>query len=166
MRAVRVAPIVIVFVVAWLVACGDSPTEVPSPEDLTYAPELNVDFTMMTRRASGLWVQDLEAGTGETVAAGDSAYVLYQGWLPNGVRFDAATNPGSPAGVVIGVGQLIDGWDEGIPGMKVGGLRRLIIPPHLGYGSSTFGPIPGNSTLVFDVRLQSIRRNAAAGSGK
>jgi len=156
-RVLRIAPPVLVLAVAWLASCGDSPTEVPDPEDLTYAPELGVDFTKMTRTSSGLWMQDVEVGSGMQAAVGDSLDVLYEAWLPSGLRFDAATDPDDPAIVRVGVGDLIDGWDEGIPGMRVGGLRRLVIPPHLGYGSRANGPIPGNSTLVFDVWLQSIR---------
>jgi len=152
-RALRFAPIVVV----WLAACGDNPVDVPDPEDLTYAPGLGVDFTMMTRTASGLWMQDVEVGTGATAAVGQTVRVLYEGWLPSGLRFDAATDPSDPAEMRIGVGDLIEGWDEGIPGIRVGGLRRLVIPPHLGYGSRAFGPIPGHSTLVFNVRLQSIQ---------
>lgn len=153
LRALRLPALVF----ALFAACGDGVTDVPDPEDLTYAPELGVDFSQMTRRSSGLWVQDVEVGAGAQAASGQTLHVLYEGWLPSGVRFDAATDANDPLELTIGVGDVIDGWDEGVPGMRVGGLRRLVIPPHLGYGSRAFGPIPANSTLVFEIRLQSIR---------
>jgi FKBP-type peptidyl-prolyl cis-trans isomerase len=157
MRRLLRAASVVVLVLALPGACGDSPAEVLDPEELTYAPELDVDFTKLTRRASGLYVQDMEVGSGAEASSGQTLRLLYEAWLPSGFRFDFATDPADPLEVQIGVGDVIDGWDEGVPGMRVGGMRRLVIPPHLGYGSRAFGPIPGNSTLIFDIRLLSIQ---------
>ncbi len=107
---------------------------------------------------------DLLVGTGAEAATGKTVYVNYTGWLYDstkidgkGLQFDTNTGGGPFGPVVLGNGQVIAGWDQGIPGMKVGGRRRLVIPPSLGYGSSRNGPIPPNSTLVFEVELLSVQ---------
>jgi FKBP-type peptidyl-prolyl cis-trans isomerase len=82
--------------------------------------------------------------------------VNYVGTLTNGTKFDSSYDKGQPYTFRIGAGQVIAGWDQGVPGMKVGGKRRLTIPPSLGYGSQANGSIPPNSTLVFEVDLVSI----------
>jgi len=104
---------------------------------------------------NGLQIQDLKVGTGSEAKAGDTISVNYVGSLENGTVFDASSKHGGPATFQIGVGQLIKGWDIGIPGMKVGGKRKLVVPPSLGYGSQNVGNglIPPNSTLVFEVEL-------------
>ena len=108
---------------------------------------------------NGLQIQDLKIGTGPEAKAGDAISVNYIGALENGTVFDASAKHGGPATFQIGVGQLIKGWDIGIPGMKVGGKRKLIVPPSLGYGSQNVGNglIPPNSTLVFEVELMSVQ---------
>lgn len=98
-----------------------------------------------------LVVEDLVIGTGATAASGDTVTVTYVGTLTNGTQFDAGT-----FSFRLGANQVIAGFDQGITGMRVGGKRRLTIPPNLGYGSQANGPIPGNSTLKFDVTLNSI----------
>lgn len=101
----------------------------------------------------GLEVEDLREGTGRTVAPGDRATFHYIGRLASGgMVFDDSRAHG-PIQVRIGVGQLIKGWDVGIPGMRVGGLRRLVIAPELGYGDRSTGKIPPGSTLEFEVEL-------------
>jgi FKBP-type peptidyl-prolyl cis-trans isomerase FkpA len=100
--------------------------------------------------------EDLVVGTGATAVAGDSLTVNYTGWLADGTKFDSSYDRGQPYPFRLGAGQVIKGWDQGIPGMKVGGKRRLIIPPSLAYGSSGYGPIPPNATLKFEVELVSI----------
>lgn len=108
---------------------------------------------------NGLQIEDLKVGTGPEAKAGDTISVNYSGALENGTVFDASEKHGGPATFQIGVGQLIKGWDEGIPGMKVGGKRKLIVPPSLGYGSQNVGNglIPPNSTLFFEVELLSVQ---------
>jgi FKBP-type peptidyl-prolyl cis-trans isomerase len=92
------------------------------------------------------------------VASGDNLSVNYTGWLQDtGKLFDSSLNPGrTPFQITIGVGRVIKGWDEGLIGMKVGEMRRLIIPPALAYGATGSGPVPANATLVFDIQMLSI----------
>jgi FKBP-type peptidyl-prolyl cis-trans isomerase len=103
-----------------------------------------------------LVIEDLVVGTGATAAAGDLVTVNYVGTLTNGTKFDSSYDRGQPYTFRIGAGQVIAGWDQGVPGMKVGGKRRLTIPPSLGYGNQANGSIPANSTLVFEIELVSI----------
>lgn len=94
-----------------------------------------------------------------TAAPGDSVWVEYTGALKDGKKFDSSSDhPGQPLIFVLGQGQVIKGWDEGITGMKVGEKRKLIIPPTLGYGAHGAGPIPPNSTLIFDVQLLGLKK--------
>jgi len=99
-----------------------------------------------------LVVQDEVIGTGAVATAGDVVTVNYTGKLQNGTVFDTSVGRG-PFQFILGAGQVIRGWDQGVAGMKVGGKRLLIIPPQLAYGSDAYGPIPSNSTLVFEVEL-------------
>ncbi len=108
--------------------------------------------------ASGLKYVDVVVGTGREAAAGNLATVHYSGWLTNGKKFDSSVDRRDPFSFPIGAGQVIRGWDEGVAGMKVGGKRKLTIPPELGYGSrGAGGVIPPNATLVFDVELLEVR---------
>jgi FKBP-type peptidyl-prolyl cis-trans isomerase FkpA len=106
---------------------------------------------------------DLRAGSGAEATTGRSLTVNYTGWLyaanqpdNKGAQFDTSVGR-SPLGFVLGAGSVIPGWDRGIVGMRVGGLRRLIIPPELAYGNQAVGPIPANSTLVFEVELLTVQ---------
>lgn len=103
-----------------------------------------------------LVVEDLTIGAGATAAVGDTVTVHYVGTLLNGTQFDSSYPSGRPFTFRIGAGQVIQGWEQGVPGMRVGGKRRLTIPPSLGYGSQANGPIPANSTLRFEIELLSI----------
>lgn len=102
---------------------------------------------------SGLRYVDEVVGTGDSPSAGKKVRVHYTGTLTDGTKFDSSVDRGTPFEFVIGVGQVIRGWDEGVMSMRVGGKRKLIIPPALGYGPSGTGKIPPNSTLNFDVEL-------------
>jgi FKBP-type peptidyl-prolyl cis-trans isomerase len=104
-----------------------------------------------------LKVEDLLKGSGKEVKKGDSVVIHYKGTLTDGSTFDSSYSRGTPFETQIGVGQVIRGWDEGVVGMKVGGKRRLTIPPELGYGNKAVGPIPANSTLIFDVELIDVK---------
>jgi peptidylprolyl isomerase len=100
---------------------------------------------------------DEVVGTGESPSPGKVVRVHYTGRLENGTKFDSSFDHGQPLEFPIGVGRVIKGWDEGLMTMKVGGKRKLIVPPDLGYGARRVGPIPPNSTLIFDVELLGVR---------
>lgn len=136
----------------FLAACSRSIEGAPVTEPATFAPSLNVDLATATRLASGMYTKDLVVGTGAAVQTGQTLSMRYAGWLSNGTPFDATGNR-APFQFVLGAGQVIAGWDQGVAGMKVGGKRQLIIPPTLGYGAAGVGPIPGNSILVFTVEV-------------
>lgn len=113
---------------------------------------------------SSLEIIDLKPGAGDAIASGKQAVVQYTGWLyessapdKKGKQFDSSSNSGRPFRFVVGAGQVIKGWDQGVVGMKAGGARRLIVPPDLAYGDSgAGGVIPPGATLVFDVELEGI----------
>ncbi len=101
-----------------------------------------------------LKIEDLKVGTGAEAKAGNSVSVHYVGTLTNGTKFDSSRDRNEPFDFQLGAGMVIEGWDKGVAGMKVGGLRRLTVPPEMGYGKMGYPPvIPGNSTLVFEVEL-------------
>jgi len=107
-----------------------------------------------TTTATGLVIEDLTVGTGEAAAAGRSVTVHYTGWLADGTKFDSSKDRGDPFVFPLGARHVIAGWDEGVQGMRVGGVRKLTIPAALGYGArGAGGVIPPNATLVFEVEL-------------
>jgi FKBP-type peptidyl-prolyl cis-trans isomerase FkpA len=104
--------------------------------------------------ASGLIYEEITVGAGAEAASGQRVTVHYTGWLTNGTKFDSSKDRDDPFEFHLGQGQVIAGWDEGVAGMKVGGTRKLTIPPQLGYGArGAGGVIPPNATLVFEVEL-------------
>ena len=103
---------------------------------------------------SGLKYEDITEGEGTVAGAGQTVTVHYTGWLENGSKFDSSKDRNDPFSFRLGGGQVIRGWDEGVAGMKVGGTRKLTIPPQLGYGArGAGGVIPPNATLIFEVEL-------------
>ena len=148
---------------ALLAGCGGgsgasaTTTTVPQPiagdvERTTFAPALGVHLDQMVKRASGLYVQDLAMGTGSIAARGRTAVVRFTGWRADGKQFDDGEIT-----VSLGSRQTIAAWEEGLLGMRVGGKRRLVVPPNLGYGARGAGDeIPPNTVLVFDMTLTSV----------
>ncbi len=103
-----------------------------------------------------LQIEDLVVGTGREAKKGDVVEVHYTGWLTDGTQFDSSVG-GSPFSFRLGAGEVIEGWDRGVAGMKVGGKRKLTLPPELGYGARGAPPaIPPGATLVFEVELLAV----------
>lgn len=140
-----------------VMACSDNgpdAKEIPL-ESQTFAASLGVDLAAMTKLASGVYIKDLQPGSGTaTVVSSSRILAFYTGWLANGTMFD--TNVGGTV-LDLPLANLIPGWQSGLLGMKVGGKRRLVIPSSLGYGASGSGPIPPYANLVFDMELTGIR---------
>lgn len=107
-----------------------------------------------TTTSTGLIIEDIALGEGDAAASGQDVTVHYTGWLTDGKKFDSSKDRNDPFVFALGGRQVIAGWDEGVQGMKVGGVRKLTIPPQLGYGArGAGGVIPPNATLVFEVEL-------------
>lgn len=138
-----------------LCACA-GPSQVPTIEATRFAPALNVDLQHSTKTANGEYFRDLSAGTGAAATAGQTLDVHYTGWLADGTRFDSNSG-GAAFSFALGARQVIDGWDQGLVGVRVGGTRQLIIPPALGYGETGAGPIPPNAILVFTVQVDAAK---------
>ncbi|MCD6283435.1 FKBP-type peptidyl-prolyl cis-trans isomerase [bacterium] len=144
-------------------AAGVEPTEEAAPEEAgeaaeeTEAEEPAAEEANIVTTDSGLQYEDLVVGDGQEAKSGDNVSVHYTGWLTDGTKFDSSVDRGTPFTFHLGAGQVIKGWDEGVAGMKVGGKRKLTIPPELGYGDRGAGPkIPPGATLVFEVELLGI----------
>ena len=133
------------------------PTATAAPVTQSLKPDMNAmsdSNSDYITTPSGLQYRDLEVGTGETPQTGQTVTVHYTGTLTDGTKFDSSLDRGQPFSFLIGKGQVIKGWDEGVGSMKVGGIRELVIPPDLGYGASgAGGVIPPNATLKFEVEL-------------
>ena len=147
-----------------LAACGDGEEAGPAATPSATPPVTPVEggppaiSGEPTVTASGLQFIDIEVGTGDSPQSGQTVEVHYTGWLADGTKFDSSLDRGQPFSFVLGAGRVIAGWDEGVASMKVGGERRLIIPPELAYGESGYPPvIPANAELTFDVELLAIQ---------
>lgn len=131
---------------------------VPDPialEQQVWGTSLSITLSSFTKLASGVYVLDTQVGTGSTLSGLPTVRVYYTGYLADGSRFDGNVGNATPA--VFLLSNLIQGWQVGMQGMKVGGRRRLLIPSSLGYGAAGIGPIPGNANLVFDIELNGIQ---------
>lgn len=136
-------------------SCGSTePKNVPI-ESTVFADTLHITLTQFRKLSSGMYVKDdsTALGTGAGVTSGQKLNVRYAGYLPDGSLFDSNVSAPAPFTFTLGAGQVINGWEIGIQGMKVGGRRTLIIPPELGYGASGQGKIPPYAILVFTVSL-------------
>ena len=139
-----------------LFACGGGGPTTATPLALqTFNPSLGVDLTASTTTVSGAWYRDLVPGTGNVVANGAMLNVDYTGWLPDGTMFGSSQNAGMTFTFVLGSGEVIQGWDEGLIGAKAGGTRQLIIPASLAYADQKRGNIPAYSNLVFQIIIHS-----------
>jgi peptidylprolyl isomerase len=135
-----------------------SETAPDSPSLPEFAEALGVDLGAMQRSGTGLYALDLEEGTGLAAKEGHVVTVRYTGWLPTGEVFDSNMEGGDPFPFQLGRRDVIAGWEEGVRGMRIGGKRRLVIPPELAYGQRGYpGAIPPNAYLVFDVELLDIK---------
>lgn len=133
------------------------PVANPDPATTTYAPALGVTLSTFTRRPSGVYVRDDAVGRGAVAIRGRGVLVRYSGALPDGSTIDSSHASGRPLAFVLGRGEVIKGWDEGMVGMRVGGTRTLVVPPALGYGAGSPPGIPPNAVLVFRVKLVGVQ---------
>lgn len=134
-----------------LVGCTDEEARVKRPSGLQ-------DEEVTVKTASGLQYADLVVGQGREAHAGETVTVHYTGTLVDGTKFDSSKDRNTPFSFPLGAGRVIKGWDEGVEGMKIGGTRKLVIPPQLGYGARGGGSaIPPNATLIFIVELLDLR---------
>jgi peptidylprolyl isomerase len=148
-------------------ACGDRSKETAGTAQTPAQPAQSAQPAQPTQPAgdqktvttpSGLQYVDLVEGTGAQPKTGQIVTVNYTGWFTDGKKFDSSFDHGRPYPFPLGMSQVIKGWDEGIATMKVGGKRKLIVPPQLGYGQTGYpGAIPPNSTLIFEVELLGVQ---------
>ena len=130
-------------------AQGGGKPDTSAPTKVTGAPK---------KTASGVSYWDIKVGTGAVAVKGQTVTVHYTGWLTDGKKFDSSVDRGAPASFQLADGKVIQGWVEGVAGMKVGGKRQLKIPPEAGYGSRGYpGAIPPNATLIFDIELLGVK---------
>ncbi len=145
-----------------LLLAGDLAAQTPSAAT---SPTTSTAPTQTGAKVTELQKTDTKQGTGAEAVAGKAVIVHYTGWLYDaaaadrkGAKFDSSLDRKVPFGFILGAGRVIKGWDEGVAGMKVGGQRTLVIPPHLGYGErGAGGVIPPNATLLFDVELLEVK---------
>lgn len=145
-------------VLVFLLGCGGGPggeSGALPPRDpalLFFSPELEINLSTFERLESGLYVQDVEIGDGPIARRTSRVWIHYVGWLPDGSVFDASLG-GDPYHTRLGGNEVIRGWNQGVTGMKRGGVRRLVVPPQLAYGSRGQGDVPPGATLVFQIEL-------------
>ncbi len=155
MRKFRIIPIITVILIHFIIGCNQEDQMSVATEK---PHELAEDHFVQSN--TGLKYSDLKSGSGSTAKAGDFVTVHYTGWLTDGKRFDSSVLRQKPFSFPLGQGRVIAGWDEGVAGMKIGGIRQLVIPAELGYGETgAGGVIPPGATLIFEVELLEIANN-------
>ena len=141
----------------WATGCSSSATNAAQATTEPAQQPAAVTTATTTQEVTKLKIEDEVVGTGAEAKKGDTVTVDYTGWLTNGTKFDSSKDRNQPFVFSLGAGQVIAGWDQGVVGMKVGGKRKLTIPPELGYGAQgAGGAIPPNATLVFEVELHKV----------
>jgi FKBP-type peptidyl-prolyl cis-trans isomerase len=169
-RTIHLALLASLIVVAAMIAgCSGTPSaqaptaptssqpQAAAPAPATAATSAAPASPGVTAPVTALKIVDKTVGTGPAAKAGDLVTVDYTGWLTDGTKFDSSLDSGKPFQFTLGNGEVIAGWDQGVAGMQVGGVRTLTIPPSLGYGANgANGVIPPNATLVFEVKLLKI----------
>jgi FKBP-type peptidyl-prolyl cis-trans isomerase FkpA len=146
--------IAVIIIIGAVMLRPAQPASVADSDSQPTETQVNLQTTTMP---NGLKIEDVKVGEGAMAVAGKKVTVNYVGTFTDGKKFDASADHGTSGFTfTLGAGQVIQGWDEGVAGMKVGGMRKLTVPPELGYGPNTYGPIPGNSTLLFDVELLAV----------
>lgn len=137
---------------SWGISCN-KPQETASSN----RKENNTAAVQKGEEMEKLIIEDLAVGNGTEAVLGKKVTVHYTGTLTNGKKFDSSLDRNTPFSFLLGGGEVISGWDEGVKGMKIGGKRKLTVPPSKGYGNRPIGPIPANSTLIFEVELLDVR---------
>ena len=154
----KISQIVTIVVVAVLVITGMGSMVYAFMAPASTKVDNTVNVSNTKSMTDTLVMEDIVVGQGDAVVAGDTITVHYTGWLTNGTKFDSSVDRGEPFTTKIGVGRVIQGWDEGMVGMKIGGKRKLTIPASMGYGDRAVSVIPANSTLIFEVELLRIMK--------
>ena len=155
MQALRILFLIPIILIQFITGCSQE-------EQMNVATEKPHDIAedQYVQSSTGLKYSDMKTGSGNAAKAGDFVTVHYTGWLTDGTRFDSSVLRQKPFSFALGQGRVIAGWDEGVAGMKIGGMRQLVIPSDLGYGDrGAGGVIPPNATLIFEVELLEISNN-------
>jgi FKBP-type peptidyl-prolyl cis-trans isomerase len=151
----------VLFALGSLIGCSSAPRSTPQstqPEQPSAQAAAPTSSPGKTGEVTQLKIEELVVGKGAEAKSGNTVSVNYTGWLTDGTKFDSSLTSGKPFEFRLGQGQVIRGWDEGVAGMRVGGKRKLTIPPALGYGAQgAGGVIPPDATLVFEVELMAVK---------
>lgn len=158
--------IIIAFLILVVLVLGSyyllkkTPTKINQNMNFTQEPQTEKDNLASPSTQEpiiDLKIEDSQIGQGQEVKKGDTVQVHYLGTLTNNEKFDSSYDRNQPFEFQVGAGQVIEGWDQGLLGMRIGGKRKLTIPPALGYGNQPVGSIPANSTLIFEIELIAIK---------
>ena len=149
---------VVTFGIVFVLNYSTKPVVVPTsqPKEVVAESSPKSDNVKM-QDVTELKIEDLVVGTGDEAVSGKLISVHYTGTLTDGTKFDSSVDRGAPFQFTLGIGEVIQGWDKGFAGMKVGGKRKLTIPSDMGYGDMGSGPIPPKATLIFDVELLGVK---------